>query len=131
MRLTIAAVLTGTALALAGCASPAQQAQSQEDLLAGAGFVQRPADTPQRRASLETLPPDRLVRTDRHGRVTYIFADPVACNCLWIGRPENYAAYQRERIRLRIANDQLAAAQMNESAAMNWNWGPWGPGWWY
>lgn len=124
------AVFAGSALILAGCATPAQMAQRQGNLLAAAGFVQRPANTPQRQRELARLPPDRIVRTVHDGKVIYLFADPRVCDCLYIGDQHAWAKYQREQIRLEVAGERLQAAQMNENAAMNWSWGPWGPGWW-
>lgn len=124
------ALLGCTALALAGCASPLQRAQSQGNLLAAAGFVQRPANTPRRRAEMERLPPNRIVRAVHHDKVVYLYADPLACDCLYIGNQHAWSYYQRELLRLHVSNQRLAAAQMNENAAMQWAWGPWGPGWW-
>ena len=125
------AVLGAAGLSLAGCATPAQQAQSRENLLAAAGFVQHPADTAARQTSLQTLPPDRVVRTVHDDRVAYVFADPLVCDCLYVGDQRAWGNYQREMLQLHIADEQEMAAQMNETAAMNWNWGPWGPGpWW-
>lgn len=125
------AALAGLGLLLAGCATPAQRAESQENLLSAAGFGQRPANTPQRQASLNTLPPDRVVRVVHGDRVNYVFADPLVCNCLYVGDQAAWGRYQQELLQLHVANEQEMAAQMNENAAMNWGWGPWGPGpWW-
>jgi hypothetical protein len=118
-------------LALTGCATPAQQAQDQENLLAAAGFTQHPANTPDRRQSMADLPPNQVVRTVHGDKVVYMYADPIVCDCLYIGDQHAWGKYQRMRVQLQISNQQLAAAQMNQQAAMNWNWGPWGPGWWW
>lgn len=124
------ALLGGTALALAGCASPMQQAASRGNLLAAAGFVQRPANTPRRRAEMARLPPNRVVRTVHHDKVVYLYADPLVCDCLYIGNQHAWSHYQRELLQLHLSSQRLAAAQMNENAAMPWAWGHWGPGWW-
>lgn len=125
------ATLAATGFVLTGCATPAQRAQNQENMLAAAGFVQRPANTPQRRQALATLPPDQIVRTVHGDKVVYLFADPVVCDCLYIGDQQAWAKYQSQQLQLQVANERLQAAQMNQAAAMNWNWGPWGPGWWW
>lgn len=133
MRSSLAclSVLAGVGLLLTGCATPAQRAEDQENLLAAAGFTQLPANTPERRNSLNALPPDRVVRTVHGDRVAYVFADPLVCDCLYVGDQRAWGNYQRELLQLHVAEEQEMAAQMNESAAMNWNWGPWGPGWWW
>jgi hypothetical protein len=122
--------LAGAGLLLSGCATPQEQVQSQENLLSAAGFMQRPANTPVRQNSLNTLPPDRVVRTVHGDRVVYVFADPLVCDCLYVGDQPAWGRYQQELLRLHVANEQEMAAQMNENAAMDWNWGPWGPRWW-
>lgn len=123
-------LLAGTGLGLAGCATPAQQAQHRGNLLAAAGFTQLPANTHARQAEMARLPPNRIVRTSHHGKLVYLYADPLVCDCLYIGDQRDWGHYQRELLRLRIANERMEAAQMNQAAATNWSWGPWGPGWW-
>lgn len=116
-------------LLVAGCESPQQKVANKEDLLAAAGFTMRPADTAQRQAQLATLPPNHFVHQDRAGRVVYLYADPLDCNCLYIGDEAAYGRYRQEVLQRNIANQQMIAAEMNQQAA--WNWGAWGPGWWY
>jgi hypothetical protein len=52
------------------------------------------ATTPEKRAILQSLPPDKLVKRTKHGRVYYVYADAARCNCAYVGTPEAYAAYQ-------------------------------------
>jgi hypothetical protein len=123
MHATRAALLiTGTALLLAGCA--AQQIADQESLLAAAGFTAKPADTPAREASLRALPPGRLVLVTRNDRSVWMFADPMNCHCLYVGGPTDYQRYAQLKVRQRIAETRLQAAQLEQ---MNWGWGVWGP----
>jgi len=103
--------------------------RDREDLLAAAGFVVRPANTPARQAALQALPANRFVQQARGNRVVYLYADPLVCNCLYIGDQTAYGRYRQDVLQRRIARDQLLAAQMNAEAA--WDWNPWGPGWWY
>ncbi|HTW71120.1 MAG TPA: hypothetical protein VME47_14615 [Acetobacteraceae bacterium] len=131
LRVVVPMTLIGVTLMLAGCATPQQRAQHRENLLAAAGFVQHPANTPQRQKSLQTLPPDRVVRTVHGDRVAYMFADPLVCDCLYVGDQTAWGNYQRELLQLHIANEQETAAQLNADAEFDWDWGPWGPGpWW-
>ena len=93
------------ALPLAGCAAiQRSEARATEQLLAAAGFQAKPADTPERRADLRTIPPRRLVARSEDGNFAYTYADPDYCQCLYVGGPKEYAAYQRlameEEIRL-------------------------------
>lgn len=129
-QLACLAAMAGVGLLVSGCTTPQQRAEHRENLLAAAGFVQRPANTPERQNSLKMLPPDRVVRTVRGDKVVYLFADPLICNCLYIGSQQNWDTYRRELLQLHVANEEEMAAQMNEDAALNWGWGPWGPGWW-
>jgi hypothetical protein len=84
------------ALPLAGCAAIQHgEARGTEQLLAAAGFQAEPADTPEGRADLRTLPPRQLVGRSEGGNSAYTYADPDYCQCLYVGGPTEYAAYQR------------------------------------
>jgi hypothetical protein len=92
------------ALPLAGCAAiQRSEAQDKEQLLAAAGFQVKPADTPEKLANLRTMPPRKLV-SQKDGDFVYSYADPDYCQCLYMGGPKEYSAYQRlareEEIRL-------------------------------
>ncbi|MBV8524516.1 MAG: hypothetical protein JOY71_20735 [Acetobacteraceae bacterium] len=88
----------------------------------------RPSNTPARQAALRALPANRFVQQARGDRVVYLYADPLVCDCLYIGDQAAYSRYRQEVLQRQIANEQLLAAQMNANAA--WDWGAWGPGWW-
>lgn len=121
--LTLAALAS---LALAACESEASRVTDREDLLAAAGFTVRPANTPEREQSLATLPPHRFVRQDHGDKVVYVYADPLVCNCLYIGDQAAYGRYRQEMFQRKLADEQRLTAQMNQE---NWEWGAWGPGW--
>jgi hypothetical protein len=116
--------LLGPALFLSACMSPQQRVQSKEDLLAAAGFIARPANTPEREAMLRSLPPNQLVQQAHGDQFVYVFADPLVCKCVFTGDP---SAYSRYRLLEQRINEQLVAVQMNEDVV--WNWGDWGPTW--
>lgn len=122
-------VLVGLCLGvtLAGCAAiEREEAEQTEQMLAAAGFQMRPADTPERLADLERLQQHKLVRHDRDGVVTYIYADAADCKCLYSGDEQDYDAFQKLQVQEEIAEQEQMAAAMNEQAAMNWEvWGPW------
>ena len=115
-------------LVLVGCATEQQIVQGKEDMLAAAGFTLRPAETPERQAELARLPPHRFVYQNRNGKIVYLYSDPTVCHCLYIGSEAAYQQYRRLALQKQIADEQVMAAQMNMDT---WNWGPWGPGWWY
>jgi len=114
------------ALLLTGCAAiQRSEARSTEQLLAAAGFVMRPADTPERQQHLATLPPYRLESRTEDGKVVYTYADPGGCHCLYVGGSKEYSEYQRLRVQSQIAADQVWAAQQAQM-----DWGMWGPRIW-
>lgn len=76
-------------IALAGCQTPQQRVESKEGNLAAAGFTARPANTPERIAMLQRLPPNHFARLVRGSRITYVYADPLDCSCLYVGSQQD------------------------------------------
>jgi hypothetical protein len=106
---------------LMGCATqetPTQRAQRIEPMLAAAGFHVHPADTPARVANLQTLTPLKVSFAPKDGKMRYWFADPIYCQCLYVGNEETYDRYQQLRLQQKLAEEQQETAQINESAAM-------------
>jgi uncharacterized protein YceK len=109
------------ALMLVGCATiEKDNASDTEQLLAAAGFQMKLADTPEKRANLQTLTQRKVVPHDQDGNVRYVYADAEFCECLYVGNQAAYQRYEKMAVEKNIA-------EMNEDAAMNW--GMWGPGW--
>jgi hypothetical protein len=121
--------ITGLALcaALAGCAAiERHQADQTEQLLAAAGFQMKPADTPAKLADLEQQQQHKVVRHERDGEATYVYADATDCKCLYSGNQASYDEFQKLRVQEDVASQEMMAAQMNQEASMNWEmWGPW------
>ena len=111
------AILLGPALLLAGCVTQRQIETQREDLLASAGFVPRAADTPRRAELLRTLPPNIFVSKVHEGKQLYIFADPLVCNCLYVGDAAAYARYKQDVLQRQIASERQTAAR---EADFNW-----------
>ncbi len=83
-------LLLACAIALSGCA---QIVADQEKLLDTAGFTAQPTNTPQRQAALSSLPPHEFVRKVQGTEITYTYADPLVCHCLYIGSDLAYLNY--------------------------------------
>lgn len=115
-------------LALAGCETQQQVVSQKEDLLAAAGFEARPANTPTRQAMLARLPANHFAMRDVNGTTVYLYADPIACSCVYFGSAAAFSKYKQERFQQRIANEQETTAELYSDPG--WGWGAWGPGFW-
>lgn len=114
---------------LSACISAQQAVGEQENMLAAAGFLVRPADTAERQSALAGLPPNRLVQRFHDDRVAYLYADPVVCRCLYVGGQGAYGRYQQERLQQRLADEQVEATQFGYGGGFGWGpWGGFGPG---
>jgi len=114
---------------LGACATQQERVTQKEDSLAAAGFTVRPANTPERQAMLNKLPPDHFVQRVHGDVVTYVYADPMVCDCLYVGSQQDYGQYRQQKQLQKIANDQQMTAEMYSDPSWNWGaWGPWGPG---
>ena len=121
-------VAFATCVVMSACTSPAQRVQNKEDMLAASGFTVAPANTPQRKASLASLPPHKFVRQVHGDKVIYIYADPTICGCLYIGNQAAYGRYRDNVFQKHLADERQMTAEMNQ----NMDWGAWGgPGWYY
>jgi hypothetical protein len=140
---TAALLLTGLFLALSGCKSPIaqQDLRTMDQLLRPAGFVRRDADTPERRAHIETLEQKTLVGRAEAGGTTWLYADAKDCRCLYVGRDQQYANLQALLAGEEKAQDIAAATHPAPDAPTGddqttdggiWDlWGPWDDVPWY
>src|SRR5260221_88284 len=126
-RLTGSLVACAMCVAVSACVSPAQLVQNKEDRLAASGFTLVPANTPQRQASLASLPPHKFVHQVHGDKAIYTYADPTICGCLYVGDPAAYGRYRENVFQKNLSDQQQMTAEMNQ----DWGWGPWGPGWDY
>lgn len=92
---TVVAFLLGLGI-LTACQTPRQAVSQHEDRLAAAGFIVKPADTPERQAMLNPLPPHRFVKRVHGDTVHYIYADPLVCGCLYVGTEQAYQQYEED-----------------------------------
>jgi hypothetical protein len=117
-------VLALLAVGLADCATSPVQVAAREDDLASAGFWPRPADTPARQKMLSSLPPHRFIQRTSAGEISYVYADPLVCGCLYIGSQQAYDLYQSSVQAKNQADEQAALARMY--ANPDWSWRDWG-----
>jgi len=114
--------------ALAACQTQQQIVTAHEDNLTAAGFIIRPANTPERKAMLARLPPHHFVKQEKGDSIHYVYADPLVCGCLYVGSQQAYSQYKRDQQQQHLADEQQMTADSYSDAAWNWNaWGPWGP----
>ena len=111
--------------ALAACQTAPPDYGAAEDHLAAAGFIMRPADTPQRQAMLARLPAHRFVMRQNGNAVHYVYADSLVCDCLYVGTQQAYNQYKANQLQKQLADEQQMTAQTYSDAS--WNWGAWGP----
>ena len=124
MNVKMLGVLLGVGL-LAACQTPQEKVVQHEDNLAAAGFIVRPANTPERQAMLNRLPPHKFVQRVKGDTVIYVYADPLVCGCLYVGSQVAYDQYRSDQLQKNLADEQQMTADMYADPA--WNWGAWGP----
>jgi len=122
----VAAGLMASALSTPAMAASDKKIEQTEAALLAAGFVDRPANTPERAAMLAQLPKTKFVRRVNGDMVHYVYADPKVCNCLYAGTQQAYGSYVKAMQAQQLADTQEMAAE--DYANPTWNWGAWG-GW--
>lgn len=125
-RLPIIVLAILGAIGVDGCVTARERITQREDDLAAAGFLVKPANTPQRQQMLARLPANRFVQRSHNDEVHYVYADPTVCNCLYVGSQQAYGAFKKHEQEQRLADERQMSAQMYSDAA--WQWGAWGPG---
>ena len=124
----LTALTIAGAVCLAACQTESQMVTQREDNLAAAGFIVKPANTPERQQMLHRLPPHTFVQRVNGDVIHYVFADPLVCGCLYVGSQQAYNAYKLHQQQQNLADEQAMTAQSYSDAAWSWGaWGPWGP----
>jgi hypothetical protein len=118
---------------LPGCAELKQKSvEAREDNLAAAGFMVKPANTPERQNMLRRLPPNKFVTRTNGDSIHYVYADPLVCACLYVGSQQAYQQFQQHEQQQRLADEQRMTAEAYSDPGWNWSaWGPWGSGFRY
>lgn len=123
-----AVILFALGLALSGCTGQTDRVANKEDLLAAAGFNVLPASNATRQQEIAGLPPHHFLSQIKGDKVIYLYADPLVCDCLYVGDQAAYDRYRQEVFQRQLANEQQVTADTLDNDS--WDWGPWGPGWW-
>ena len=124
---TLAALLLG-ALCVTACQTQQDRITTREDNLSAAGFIIKPANTPERQAMLKRLPANQFVQRQNGDAIHYVYSDPIVCGCLYVGTQQAYNQYKSNQLAQHLADEQQMSAQLYSDAAWNWDaWGPWGP----
>jgi hypothetical protein len=119
-HLAIACLLILVIMTALGCATqetPTQRAQRIEPLLSAAGFHMKPTSTPAQQAALQGMTPLKVRFYPYNGKMHYWFADPVYCDCLFVGNEEAYQRYEQIRLQQQNIHAEEQTAQLNEEAA--------------
>ena len=78
---------------------------------------------------LNQLPPHRFIQRTHGDTVHYVYADPLVCDCLYVGSQQAYSKYRQYLEQKQLADERETTAQLYSNPAWNWAaWGPWGPG---
>jgi hypothetical protein len=111
---SVAAVGGVMAMLLAGCAAiEKQETEGTEQLLSAAGFNIKPADTPEKLASLQVMKQHKVVRRElSNGQLRFLYADATVCRCLYVGDEQAYQQYQKLAV-------QQENALMDQQAALD------------
>jgi hypothetical protein len=98
---------------VAGCAeSHTGRASRLEPMLAQAGFRMIPANTPAQSQKLSDMTPLQIKYLSHNGKLSYWFADPYVCRCLYVGNKENFHQFEQ----LKEENQEERAQEVTDMA---------------
>ena len=111
-RSFIAAILA----TLAGCASMGMgENESNEQLLAAAGFhLYLPRNAEEER-NLKAMPQRRVIYMDKAVKPTYLYADHDECDCIYVGGQAEVDQFQKLLKQKQIADERVQQAEYNQS----------------
>lgn len=92
MRIWRVLSVAGFVCGIAGEPATAQLATDMR--LSNAGFIMRPANTPEQLARLRRLPPRKFVARTKAGARYFVYADPDVCKCVFLGDERAMQAYR-------------------------------------
>ncbi len=101
---------------LAGCASMGMgENESNEQLLAAAGFhLYLPRNAEEER-NLKAMPQRRVIYMDKAVKPTYLYADHDECDCIYVGGQAEVDQFQKLLKQKQIADERVQQAEYNQS----------------
>ena len=72
---------------------------------------------------MKRLPADKFVIKLVNRNPVYLYADPLACGCVYFGAQQNWDAYRQEVFAKQLADEAQMTAIMSQDT---WDMGPWG-----
>lgn len=137
-RVFLGGILAGSFL-LPGACSPSTPYLKMGQRLAMAGFVAHYADTTARYAMMNTLPPGQLTYRPSPIGPIFVYADPIACDCVYMGDQKAFdklnndavrheeqrsARYDEKPRKLTFYRTDLMEAENRRDTAW-WDWSAW------
>jgi hypothetical protein len=129
VRTSILGLGLGWVLLGEGCGTALlkKDAPRMERALIEAGFQTVPADTAEKVAKLQALPPYKLVKRMRNGEAVYVYADPTNCQCAYVGDAEQYTTFKRYISQMSVAEADRFESRMateEQAEAITGEWDP-------
>ncbi|GEM_PF-1363879 len=124
MRIVSAMGLVMAGVLLAGCQTTT--GKDKRDALAASGFTLKTANSKAQADLLSALPPFEMALVTVKNKQFYVMPGDPKCSCAYVGNAQQFAQYKSIRVQQKIAEEQLAAAQINQAAAFDFDAG-WGP----
>jgi hypothetical protein len=111
-------------VALSSCAAIQRNSvENKEDDFAAAGFNVLPLSSPVRQQMVASLPANKVSRRFEGEHVSYLYPDPMVCNCLYVG---SQAAWGRYQATLQARHTPVFTVVEMNGPGPGWDWGPWG-----
>ncbi len=99
-----------------GCAAMSNRDnESNEQLLAAAGFHLYMPKNPEEEANLKAMTQRKVVYMDKAVKPTYIYADHDECDCIYVGGQAEVEQFQTLLEQKRAADARMYQAQYNQS----------------
>lgn len=124
MRIFNMVCIATVGVLLAGCQTTT--GKDKRDALAASGFALKTANNKAQADLLAALPPFEMATLTVKNKQFYVMPGDPKCSCAYVGNPQQFAQYKSIRVQQKIAEEQLAAAQINQAAAFDFDAG-WGP----
>jgi len=101
---------------LAGCAATEKaDNESNEQLLAAAGFHLYLPKNAEEQANLKAMPQRRIIYMDKAVKPTYLYADHDECDCVYVGGQAEVDQFQKLLTMKQTADASMQRAEYNQN----------------